>query len=182
LVLEIEGFDAGFGGFGFVEMLIDGRRLLLAETNEVDDVREDLDEPVVGRFEEVRKRKVRDSALESPAPPSGTPVVWGRRSMARMRGTLSYLDEQSPQRHIKPQQIPRVGGDDLDVLPAHVLRRGAHGRLHRLARRVHQELCKPFEDLLDLLRVRPLQILGRELHADVADTSGDFMIWLSLGC
>jgi hypothetical protein len=55
LVLEIEGFDAGFGGFGFVEMLIDGGRLLLAEPNEVDDVREDLDEAVVGRFEEVRE-------------------------------------------------------------------------------------------------------------------------------
>jgi hypothetical protein len=89
-----------------------------------------------------------------------------------------YLDEQSSQRNIKPQQIPRVGGDDLDVLPADILRRGAHGRLHRLARRVHQELRKPFEDLLNLLRVRALQILGRELHADVTDTSCDFMIWL----
>ena len=64
------------------------------------------------------------------------------------------------------------------MLAAHILSGGAHRRLDRLARRVHEELGEPFKDLLNLLGIGSLQVLGGELHANVADTSGDFAIRL----
>lgn len=50
MVLGVEGVDAGFGGFGFVEVFVYRGCLGFAKANKVDDVREDLDEAVVGRF------------------------------------------------------------------------------------------------------------------------------------
>ena len=98
MVLHVEGFDAGFGGFGLVEVLVDGRRLRLPKPHEVDDVGEDLDQAVVGGFEEVGEGKVQYAALEFGAsqdePKSRQGVVGGTRF---------YLEEQSPQRDIKAQ-------------------------------------------------------------------------------
>lgn len=53
LVLEVQGFDPGFGGFGFIEVFIDGRSLRLPKTDEVDDVGKYLHQAVMVWFEEV---------------------------------------------------------------------------------------------------------------------------------
>ena len=47
-------------------MLVDSCGLRFSETDEVDDVREDLNEPIVGRSEEVIKREVVNAALQKP--------------------------------------------------------------------------------------------------------------------
>ena len=63
LVFDVEGVDSGFGGFDLVEVLVDDGGLGFSEADEVDDVREDFDETVVGRFEEVGEGEVVDAAL-----------------------------------------------------------------------------------------------------------------------
>lgn len=91
----------------------------------------------------------------------------------------TYLDQQAPQRNIEAHEIPRVGRQDVRKLAADVFGGGAHGRLDRLARRVHQQLGEPFEDELDLFRVRFLEVGRAEGDADVADAAGDFAVGLS---
>ena len=63
LVFDVEGVDSGFGGFDLVEVLVDDGGLGLSEADKVDDVREDFDETIVGRFEEVGEGEVVDAAL-----------------------------------------------------------------------------------------------------------------------
>ena len=91
------------------------------------------------------------------------------------------LNEQFPKRHVKAHQIPRIRRHNLHVFPANILRSSAHSRLYRLPCRVHEQFRKPFKDLLNLLRVGLLQVLYRELDANVADTSCDFSVRLERG-
>lgn len=63
MVLHIEGLDPGLGGFGFVEVLVNGGCLRFAESNEVDDVREDFDQTVMSWFQKIGEGKVGDTAL-----------------------------------------------------------------------------------------------------------------------
>ena len=63
LVFAVEGLDAGFGGLGFVEVLVDDGGLGFPEADEVDDVGEDVDDAGVGGFEEVGEGEVVDTAL-----------------------------------------------------------------------------------------------------------------------
>ena len=74
MVFEIEGFDTGFCGFGFVEVLVDGGGLGFAEADEIDDVGEDFDEAIVGGFEEVGEGEVVDTALGLLSKPSFLPL------------------------------------------------------------------------------------------------------------
>jgi hypothetical protein len=81
--------------------------------------------------------------------------------------------------HKKGHEIPRVAGEDaVSVGPANILRGGSHGWRNDFARRVHQALGEPFEDLLDGLRVWLLQVCGREVDADICNTSSDLFVVL----
>ncbi len=64
MVLEVEGLDPRLCRLGFVEVLIDDSRLRLAEPDEVDYVRKDLDEAVMSRLEEVIEGEICDAALD----------------------------------------------------------------------------------------------------------------------
>lgn len=91
---------------------------------------------------------------------------------------MMYLNKQFPQRYIKPHQIPRIRRYNLHMIPTHIFRRRAHSRFHSLPCRIHQQLRKPLKYFLYLLRIRLLQVLGRELYANIANASCDFSIRL----
>ena len=58
-------------------MLVNGRSLGFSESDEVDDVREDSDQPVVCRAQEVGEGEVVDAALsEQSARPTSSPVYF----------------------------------------------------------------------------------------------------------
>jgi len=59
-----------------------------------------------------------------------------------------------------------------------MLSRRPHRRRNHLARRIHQKLGQPFEDLLDLLRVRFLEVGDCEIDSYVADAARDFGVGL----
>ena len=59
----VELLDAQFGALGLVEVLVDDRRLRFAEADEVDDVGEDLDEPLPRRFVQVLEGEVVNPTL-----------------------------------------------------------------------------------------------------------------------
>ena len=65
LIFGVEGLDAGFGRFGFVEVFVDSGGLRFAEADEVDDVGEDLDEAIMRGFQEVVEGEIGDAALFS---------------------------------------------------------------------------------------------------------------------
>lgn len=89
-----------------------------------------------------------------------------------------YLGKELSQADVETHQVPRVGGDNVHVLAADVFRCSAHCRLDRLTSRVHEKFGEPFEDELDLLWIRLLEVCRREWNADVADTSCDLSVWL----
>lgn len=98
MVLEVKGFDARFSSLGFIEVLVDGRGLRFPKPDKVDNVGEDLHQTIVCWFEEVGKRKVGDTALDR----------WSQdRSSVHgdieHEGSAIHLNEQPPQRNIKPQ-------------------------------------------------------------------------------
>jgi hypothetical protein len=64
LVLSQELIDSRFRFLGLVEVLVDHWGLRLAETDEVDKVREDFDESIVSGFRQVGEGKVINSALD----------------------------------------------------------------------------------------------------------------------
>jgi hypothetical protein len=79
----------------------------------------------------------------------------------------------------KGHEIPRVACKDaVGVGPADIFRRCSHGWRDNLARRVHQALGEPFEDLLDGLRVWLLQVCGGEVDANVCDASSNLFVVL----
>lgn len=78
LIFGVEGLDAGFGAFGFVEVFVDDGGLGFAETDEVDDVGEDFDEALVGGFEEVGEGEVVDATLMYQYKLASTARGWSR--------------------------------------------------------------------------------------------------------
>jgi hypothetical protein len=91
-----------------------------------------------------------------------------------------YLAQKLSQHHEEAHQVPRVIGEDpLRITPAHVLGSSAHCGRNDFARRVHEQLGKPFEHLLNDLRVRFLQVCDVEIaDADVLDASRDLSVVL----
>lgn len=118
LVLAVEELDAGFGSLGFVEVLVDNGGLGFPEADEVDDVREDVNEAGVGRFEEVCEGEVVDAALSIVSviskdlcaqPSSHQPEA----SLTRRRSPSdsSCLQEQPPhirRRHLRLQHASQA--------------------------------------------------------------------------
>jgi hypothetical protein len=83
--------------------------------------------------------------------------------------------------HKKGHEIPRVAREDaISVRPADILRGCSHSWRDDFARRVHQALGEPFEDLLDGLRVWLLQVCGGEVDANIRNTSSDLFVVLGL--
>ena len=95
--------------------------------------------------------------------------------------SVVYLYKQAPQRHKEPHELPRVGREDpLHIVAAQVFGSSPHGRRNHIARRIHQEFCKPLKDFLNLLRVGLLEVLDIETNANIADTPSNLAIGLVL--
>jgi hypothetical protein len=83
-------------------------------------------------------------------------------------GRPAHLSQKLPQYDEEGHQISCIAGEDaLRVVATHVLGRSAHRRCNNVARGVHDQLGQEFEDLLDDLRVRFLQIQYGELNTDI---------------
>lgn len=81
----------------------------------------------------------------------------------------------------KSHKISRIAREDaIRIGSTNVFRCCSHRRRNHLARRIHQALGKPFEDLLDSLRIRLLQVCCGESDADIGNASGDFFIVLQM--
>ena len=133
-------------------MLVDDAGLRLAETNEVDDVAEDLDQARIRRAVEVGEGEVLDAAF----------------------------DQESTERDEESHEVARVGCEDaVCIVAIGLFCRRAHGGRHDLACCVCEQLRKPFEDFLDLLWVGFAQVFYGEVDTDVTDAAGDFRIFLS---
>jgi hypothetical protein len=95
------------------------------------------------------------------------------------RDKSTYFAQKLPQDNEEGHEIPRVAGvESLCLAPAHIFRGGAHRRRNYLARRVHEQLGEPFEDLLDDLRIRLLEVRDVELDSDVRYATCDFVVGL----
>jgi hypothetical protein len=93
----------------------------------------------------------------------------------------AYLAQQLPQDHKESHEIPRVTREDtLCIATAHVLCSSAHSRRDDFAGRVHQQFGEPFEDLLDDLGVRFLQVRDAEFDANVGNTSCNLVVGLRI--
>jgi EAL domain-containing protein (putative c-di-GMP-specific phosphodiesterase class I) len=64
LLIIVELLNAQLGTLGLVEVLIDDFGLGLAEADEVDHIREDLDEALVRRLVQIVESEVVNAALE----------------------------------------------------------------------------------------------------------------------
>lgn len=70
-----------------------------------------------------------------------------------MSAGATYLSQKLPDIHKETHKVSRLIGNNIGIIAADILSRHMHSRLDRLARSVHEELCEPFEDHLDLLGV-----------------------------
>lgn len=86
-------------------------------------------------------------------------------------GPRLYLNKKLPERNIKTHQIPRIRRDNLYILSINILCSGTHRRLNCLARCIQKQLRKPFEDLLNLLRVWFYKIFRGKSNTDVTYAS-----------
>src|SRR6184192_384081 len=91
----------------------------------------------------------------------------------------SYLAQQFLQNHKEPHQIPSVACEyPFCFRSAEVFRSSLHSGRNDLAGRIHQQFGEPFEDFLNLLRVRFLEVRDGEIDANVADAAGDLRVGL----
>jgi len=91
------------------------------------------------------------------------------------------LLHQAPEHDEETHQFSRIGCEyPVRVVASYILCCRSHTRCDNFASSVHQQLREPLEHLLYLLRVWLLEILHRETYSDVADTSCNLSIGLSL--
>jgi len=99
---------------------------------------------------------------------------------AIQKDTSAYLAQKLPQDDKEAHEVPRVSCEDaLRITTTHILGGSAHCRCNDFARGVHQQLSEPFEDLLDDLRVRLLEVGDTELDSDICDASSNLMVALA---
>jgi hypothetical protein len=152
LIIE-QLLDAQLGALSLVEMLVNNLRLALPKPDEIDHIREDLDQPEMARLIQILEGEIVDAALA----------------------------EQFAQNDEETHQIARVGREDAVGVPSgDVFSCGAHGGRNHLAGRVHEQFGEPFEDFLDNLRVRLLEVLDGEVDAYIGDAACDLVIRLRM--
>lgn len=148
LVLPVQGLYPSLGGLGLVVMLIDDSGLRLSEPDKVDQVAEDLNEPLICRLVEVVEAEIGDSTFE----------------------------EQPAQRHVEAHQVARIGGNDVGELAADILGRRAHRRLDAVAGGIEKQLGKPLKNLLNVHRVGLLEVCHGEVDADICDAADNLAV------
>jgi hypothetical protein len=65
----------------------------------------------------------------------------------------TYLSQKLPDIHKETHEVSRVIGNNIGIIAADIFSCHMHSRFDCFARSVHEELCEPFEDHLDLLGV-----------------------------
>lgn len=88
------------------------------------------------------------------------------------------MNQEGAQARVEAHQISCPSRHDVRILPTDVLGRGAHRRIHRFARRIHEQLGKQFEHGLDLLWVGLLQVCHLEGARDVGYAARDLFVGL----
>jgi hypothetical protein len=131
--------------------LINNAGLRLAESNEIDDVAEDLDQAWVCRLVNVRESEVLDTTFnQQPA----------------------ECDEEA-------HEVASVRGKDaVRVIAVHLFCCESHGWRDYISSSVCEKFGEPFENLLDLLRVWFAQVFYRKTDAYITDAAGDLGIFL----
>lgn len=153
-------------------MFVNNGSLRFAEADEIDEIGEDLDQPVVGRFRQVGESKVIDTALVA------IRIRYATVSQSLGSSGAKYLCQKFPDIHKEAHQVSCVIGYDVGVVATYIFCRYVHSRLNRFARSVHQKFCKPFEDHLDLLGIGFGEVGGTERNPNVVDTSCNFLVGL----
>lgn len=94
---------------------------------------------------------------------------------------MTYFRQQPSDANEESHEVAGFIGDDVWVVSADFVCGRMHSRFDSFSSHIHEQFCKPFEDHLDLLRVRFREVGRGERNSDIVDASCNFFVGLGTG-